>query len=511
MELFRLKKLQIRENDIFSDVTFDFSHESDSLSISEPYFSVLIGPNGTGKSSVLKILIDIFRLAYEKKIEVNVQYYPKGKYCLEYFLTDGNYCILNTLGWKDGEENASGVKDDKNEKGIRFFKDGNEITADKLNLPKSILALSIMLTDRFIVLREPSQFPIYNYLGVRRDSSTAGTRSYIKRTIDYVYLAIQRDSFRSDLDNMLGFLQLEKEFYVSYSPKYKDHFFSGDLTVDYFEDFFINNKKYLTERETQPWSVDVFKKLQADKPRLIPELVALLNHLSSQLKTYDNSRSMYFEFDILKSDRKTLNQLPLLSYLHSLNIISYPAITLKKYRYYDLADSSSGEYHFISTFLGLLACISENSLILVDEPEISLHPNWQMKYIGFLNLLLRKYNSAHFIICTHSHFLVSDLKPQNSTLISISKDKEISAKPLSANTYGWSAEQILLEVFKTATTRNFFIAEKVGEILELVSHVNRDDRIIETKVKELLGYNVINLSNEDPLKPVIDRLIEKYV
>ena len=61
-----------------------------------------------------------------------------------------------------------------------------------------------------------------------------------------------------------------------------------------------------------------------------------------------------------------------------------------------------------------------------------------------------------------------------------------------------------------STTRNYFIADKVGEILELVSKPNRNETLIKEKVQDLVKLNVLHLSEEDPLNSVIKKLIEKY-
>jgi hypothetical protein len=139
-----------------------------------------------------------------------------------------------------------------------------------------------------------------------------------------------------------------------------------------------------------------------------------------------------------------------------------------------------------------------------------------MKYLSFLRELLsdENYATCHIIVATHSHFIISDLDGKNSSVIALNRDADtnkLSANLLkNASTFGWSAEQILLEVFKVPTTRNYFIAEKIGEILEMVSKVERNDIEIKEKVKQLIDSNIILLSSEDPLKSVIDRLIEKY-
>lgn len=510
MELFRLKGLRIRDNEVFKDeVFFDFTLGREAFSAKGPYFTLLIGPNGTGKSNLLKFIIELFKLTYQKQHSGNAIDYPKGKYFFEYFLGDANYVITNTLGWENGELPPIEIEDDRLEKGIRFFKNGNEISPDEIRIPQSISALSIMLTDKFPVIKEIEKFPIYNYLGVRRDANTAGTRTYISRTIDHVLKASSRKTFLDEMKEMLIFLGLVPEFYITYSPRYKHLFFNGKVTLDFFTDFFIENKKYLKNRKTEPWSVGQFKALSEKEPHIIPQLVELLNYLTGRLENWANSKSKYFEFDIFKEGEEGRKRLSLLSYLHKLDIISYPHITLKKKGYFSLEESSSGEYHFISSIIGLLATVTDNSVVLIDEPEVSLHPNWQMKYINFLNKIFEKYNSAHFIISTHSHFLISDLNPEKSTILSLvkAKDENISVNPIEFNTYGWSAEQILLDVFDVQTTRNYYIAERIGHILKKASlgvNVNLDEY-----KEELLKYRN-GLKEDDPLHYTITKIAEKY-
>jgi len=499
MEIFRLKYLRVKDNSIFKkEITFDFSQESDSFSIDAPYITLILGPNGTGKSNLLKFILELFRLAYDKQQESENISYPSGKYFFEFALGNDSYTILNTLGWVKGNEKPNNVED---EKGIRFWKNGSEISAKQLKIPQSILALSIMLTDKYLFLRNPESYPIYKYLGVRRDNNTAGTRSFIGKTIDHIFAASGNKEFVESLSEMLDFLELGKEFHISYSPRYKQHFFIPDLTVEKFDDFFLDYKKYLPRRTTEPWSVASYKYLKETEPDIIPKLVELLKHLSGRLENYGNSRAQYFEFNLfdIKADLQKL--FPLLPYLHRLNIISYPEITLKKDRHYGIGESSSGEYHFISTIVGLLATITDNSLILIDEPEISLHPNWQMKYVAFLNKVFKKYNSAHFIICSHSHFLVSDLKPESSSIISLKKSEgNITSTSITKSTFGWSAEEVLYSVFNVRTVRNYFLQQDLTNLLGLIGQNSKDKKEIKRLIDRI---EQIPVTENDPLGEII--------
>lgn len=66
-------------------------------------------------------------------------------------------------------------------------------------------------------------------------------------------------------------------------------------------------------------------------------------------------------------------------------------------------EMSSGEFAMLSTILGIsVAAKDSHTLILLDEPELSQHPNWQMTLIDNLDKALRD-KVCHLLIATHSH------------------------------------------------------------------------------------------------------------
>ena len=67
---------------------------------------------------------------------------------------------------------------------------------------------------------------------------------------------------------------------------------------------------------------------------------------------------------------------------------------------------SSGEQHQLVLFFELLFELRENALILIDEPELSLHVAWQKKFIADLNRIIAL-NQFDVILATHSPPLVS--------------------------------------------------------------------------------------------------------
>lgn len=73
----------------------------------------------------------------------------------------------------------------------------------------------------------------------------------------------------------------------------------------------------------------------------------------------------------------------------------------------ELNKLSSGEQHEVILLYELIFKTSENDLVLIDEPEISLHVTWQKE---FLNDLLKIIEIQNFqvIIATHSPTIIND-------------------------------------------------------------------------------------------------------
>ena len=72
-----------------------------------------------------------------------------------------------------------------------------------------------------------------------------------------------------------------------------------------------------------------------------------------------------------------------------------------------LESLSSGEQHELVLFYHLLFEAKPDSLILIDEPEISLHVNWQEKFLDDIKRVadLRKFD---VLIATHSPDIIGD-------------------------------------------------------------------------------------------------------
>ncbi|MDR2600419.1 MAG: AAA family ATPase [Oscillospiraceae bacterium] len=73
----------------------------------------------------------------------------------------------------------------------------------------------------------------------------------------------------------------------------------------------------------------------------------------------------------------------------------------------DLKQLSSGEMQEIVMFYNLIFEAEHDSMLLIDEPEISLHILWQKKFMDDL-LKVVNYKKIHTIVATHSPQIISN-------------------------------------------------------------------------------------------------------
>jgi len=113
-----------------------------------------------------------------------------------------------------------------------------------------------------------------------------------------------------------------------------------------------------------------------------------------------------------------------------------------------------------TALLSLASEIQDGSLVLIDEPEISLHPEWQVKYIGLLLETFEAYQGCHFIIATHSPLVISELPP-HATLIALDNPNS----PPTTELAGQSADVLLAEAFQMITNGNLHVRDLLIQAL----------------------------------------------
>ncbi|PSV98311.1 AAA family ATPase [Photobacterium iliopiscarium] len=122
----------------------------------------------------------------------------------------------------------------------------------------------------------------------------------------------------------------------------------------------------------------------------------------------------------------------------------------------DFEKISSGEASQISTLAFISANIDKNSVILIDEPENSLHPKWQREYINKIVDIFYFYNFNIFI-STHSPLIINE----TSDVYDVT-DFKLTYKSLEDR----SIEALLWNYFNIVTPENEFLSRYLTNILD---------------------------------------------
>jgi predicted ATPase len=176
-----------------------------------------------------------------------------------------------------------------------------------------------------------------------------------------------------------------------------------------------------------------------------------------------------------KNGRWTLNQSK--GELHN-----WPAIFLTKNGYeFPLERASSGEIQLLTTLAFIASHISERTVILIDEPENSLHPRWQRSYIDRLFDLFQS-SEPKVIIATHAPVMVTAASncglPFQLYQLRDNTPQQVSCRDE-------SMEQVLWDVFKVLTPRSAFLSRYMADLLHQVQLKEMAQEVFDHEFNEL--------------------------
>lgn len=119
-----------------------------------------------------------------------------------------------------------------------------------------------------------------------------------------------------------------------------------------------------------------------------------------------------------------------------------------------LLELSSGQRLFTFLVLNVLGAIRRNSLILIDEPELFLHPSLEILLIDMLKAILHSFNSRA-VLATHSVSIVREVPSDCVHVMERARDQLIIKKP-PFQTFGGDVQRIASYVFgDTSTSKPF--------------------------------------------------------
>ncbi len=464
IEIYNYGKCIVNTN--FTDgINLNINNENDD------FYSLIIGENASGKSYLLFLIADIFSFLDKKinrKPRINELKYEKYNIC---YSIKGKYYDVAI------QKNQVSVVDEQKE----------NLQINELVLPTRIIASSYLFNDKFkFSLNENDS--IYKYCGVKQTSNAMFLSHDSKKLLKNI-VKLNRKEKIEVLTKTLSNVGYENKITIQGIRSNKSKMLSLHELID--------------QRKNRTLVNNIIEKMDMEEQHLLEDYVNENQGLKVdlELKNFDENHNK----DVLLNHIRNMDILTDIGYYNRIDISFY-----KDDEAIDFHQLSSGEKQLLSTFLSIGSELEDNSLILIDEPEVSLHPNWQLTFIHQLeNVLGAQYKNCHFIISTHSHLMVSSLYPERSSLVINTREGNIRKSELILyDTYAWSAENILYRVFGVRTLRNIYVENDLQRLINYISKENKNDSLQD--IQEIINnLKKIELTKDDPLTAFLEKVDKK--
>lgn len=435
----------------------------------ENKFTVIVGKNGTGKSRILKSIVETFVNpdALERIRSDGLRLHPTPFLLLEYDYKPSSVIAISTSPF------------------------------DRFPLPK--------YRRRFtgqIGLNE-FDYPSYEYLGLRGLFSQNLSLSFMSRTITSLIEAVHENAEHAQqVCSVLNYLKydgsIEAIFQLSFSSSKLNEILAKDDPEPSLRD-------YISSRQDGFRIGELFMRAGPD---VIDKIIYPLRRFLSALQRQridikiDRGGVVSINHPDLSIDKDFV-------FFLELGLLRLREVSLKKNgadKRIRLNEASSGEQSVVMGFLGIAAYIRDGSLICVDEPEICLHPEWQERYIQLLISTFRSFKRCHFVIATHSPQIVSRLEQENCFVLNIESGETIDAKELIKK----SSDFQLANTFGAPGYKNEYLSR---ELIMLLTHFSKSGVFSKEQTdlaRKLLRLKPL-LDESDPVGKLMSMLEEILV
>lgn len=420
--------------------------------------TILIGRNGTGKSTILRELAMAFRAYFASRTLKSRQ--GLGRVSQIGIVSDGVAVDLHI-----GSDSKS-------------FRIERDALRTEGRGPTKLIALSFTPFDKFPPSddtrsphRDDIKKPFYVYLGFKNDFR-ASPRARLLRSIDQLAFAQstpQSDQRVVEAFDAIGYLPII-EINYSFDP-------------------------------SRPGSA----RRRIDEPRL----KELADRLAASAGESDHGRpheiSYLIDFRYGRRDASLPIDYEEVRELLNANILRLTSVTMlnRDEGRVEMLELSSGELNLLSGFLGLAAFLEDGCLILIDEPENSLHPEWQLRYTEMLDAVLKRHQGCHYIIATHSPLVVSGSSDGNASVLRLDQQPiELKAEAVANE----SPDATLINAFQLVTPGNNFLKQLTLEALTLIDTGKHRTRRAQ-QIAGTLANAFKQLEADDPLRDLIASIV----
>lgn len=372
---------------------------------------ILTGSNGAGKSATLRLLADFF---------------------------------------------GSNKTDELGPTDIQWEEDNEQYHSDQFHTQRPIrtIAQTYSPFTRFSRPREDTNSILDTYAwetreddpyvcaGLHRSSRLSGSsisRRILEQALERISHSAKNIEIAAEFFSEAGFGSL---LLLSYRPS---GFFKPFLES---RDSFNSFRHLIEKTDRIPTRASAKLRREIDRNGIdhVIEILATATNQISYLRDKQNQLTFNFDFSNRRTnDFSTFQSLTLLRELDLLRLTECQISRYEGSQGLDIAHASSGQQQLLCSILSLASALKSNSLVLIDEPELSLHPRWQQLYFQFIDSILQPFRDCEVVIATHSPLLVQSGINSGAAVVKMDYEPfELNSSPKEA-----SVEGALIEIFNT--------------------------------------------------------------
>lgn len=451
-----IKKAHVKNFKSISDIEIPFDKVNDS------YTKIFVGINESGKSNILEAL-SFFNVP-KTKVSADM-------YCNQKMVEESEYPDINFHLELD-EKEMEALKAEVN----------NRITS------KSKLNFSITGIKKHIYLPEKASNFICEY---RCKIDILDSNLYIKQIIDMdgESISIVDELHKTDDCQLLD----EKRFLELFHDVISHNLEKNEPLVSMWkpsEEYLLCDAK-LNEFKEKPYSnrplFNIFKLSGYKDKAAITEVVGKIKDARNRSRLESKLNESINEY-ISKVWNNSIDVIIEITETGAFSLLIKDKGEENKHDRFSIADRSQGAKHFLSIILSLSIETAnqdrKNELILIDEPEVHLHPSG----IRDLSKELLKIGKENYVfISTHSPFMIDKMHRERHFVVK--KDKRAITGITRINDYDNLIDD---EVLKDAFGINVY-RELLNPYSILVE--GSTDKIILKKAFNILGFHNIGITN----------------
>ena len=365
---------------------------------------------------------------------------------------------------------------------------------------KKTLALSFTVSDKFSFRHSEN----YVYLGVRSSGNATYVNSIDTKIFESLVEGYASETFHFKFEKICEFLGVTPKVNIVISLRKE---FKDQTLVSYLMNSWVKRVgqgrvpwKPLTEaggHYSRSEILDFHKHLTKTGTSLEE-----IDHLLCLFKTHNRLNNI--EVPIATIGEQGAGTAKAFSCLRQMGVIKNLSLSIGDDINTDFSWLSSGQKSVLFTLTQAIRHAHEETLILIDEPEISLHPEWQANYIKLIEKIFEKID-CKFVIATHSPYLAINCTNETSGVLSIRRDsKGFYCEPL-ASMEGLNIDVASVDGFGVGSTRSaYFERILIDACAQIVSEKPDIDKVYDY----IKAFNRISIRNEDPINTLIEELKE---